>query len=603
MKYVKPGGGGGSTSVRVSSVSAYPSSVTLSVGEWFYGTYTVVCPSNATNKNVTWSSSNTNVATVNASSGYIYAKAAGTATIYATASDGSGKRDSIAVTVGSGCVLVNSIELNKIRVSLRRGGSYVLSATVSPSNATNKSVTWSSSNPSVASVSGGRVCAIANGSATITASANDGSGKSASCSVVVTGEILVTSVSLDPSCMTLTVGDSAYTHVTVYPADATNRCVLWTSNNTDVATVNYISGLVYAKSSGTAVICATSQDGSDVCGYCTVRVREPFPVSSVTVYPSVKTLDVGDTVRLNTIICPSYATNKSVTWTSSQPEVAKVSVHSGLVEALSGGETDIIATTVDGGYQSICKVTVNYCGGQNYRDVTQHTMKLQDDGYYVCSKCGYRVKSPALQDKEILSEEDFYKVQGCYLAVPYYITMEEESPKDERMKTNSILAVIDDIRCKSEYANQYEYADSEGICVREYTTENQNDWFYMPLSIRKADINRINILYYSGFLENLLNLGMGFLLPREVSYLFTAITLENAYDGLGAFLSDLSTKAGYPELAIIINLIALGASMDDAIEVGDIVVQINISVGAGIYVSQVVFTSDGVLKSVQHSIK
>lgn len=171
------------------------------------------------------------------------------------------------------------------------------------------------------------------------------------------------------------------------------------------------------------------------------------------------------------------------------------------------------------------------------------------------------------------------------------------------MKTNSILAVIDDIHCKSEYANPYEYADSEGICVREYITENQNDWFYMPLSIRKTDINRMNILYYSGFLENLLNLGMGFLLPREVSYLFTAITLENAYDGLGAFLSDLSTKAGYPELAIIINLIALGASMDDAIEVGDIVLQITISVGAGLYVSQVVFTNDGVLKSVQHSIK
>ena len=359
MKYVKPGGGGGSTSVPVSSVSAYPSSVTLSVGEWFYGTYTVVCPSNATNKNVTWSSSNTNVATVNASSGYIYAKAAGTATIYATASDGSGKRDSIAVTVGSSCVLVNSITLNRTRVSLGRGGSYVLSATVSPSNATNKSVTWSSSNPSVASVSGGRVCAIANGSATITASANDGSGKSASCTIIVTGEIQVTSVSVDPPCMTLTAGNSAYAHVTVYPTDATNRCVLWTSNNTEVATVNYISGLIYAKKSGMAMIFATAQDGSDKQGSCLVTVTGTVYVNRISIDSGSITLEKNEGMRLSATVFPENASNPTIRWSSCDSSIAEVDPSTGYVYAKAAGITKIYVFAQDGsGVTNYCTVVV-----------------------------------------------------------------------------------------------------------------------------------------------------------------------------------------------------------------------------------------------------
>lgn len=177
--------GGSTTTVKATSVSVYPSCTTLKVGEWFYGAAATVYPSNATNKTVTWRSGNTAVATVNASSGYIYAKFQGSANIYATAADGSGKSDYLTVTVTSAAVPVNSVELNRMVMSLNIGMTVSLSATVCPENATDRSLSWSSSNAAVATVSGGCVSALAKGTAIITATANDGSGKSADRKSVV----------------------------------------------------------------------------------------------------------------------------------------------------------------------------------------------------------------------------------------------------------------------------------------------------------------------------------------------------------------------------------------------------------------------------------
>ena len=127
--------GGSTTTVKATSVSVYPSCTTLKVGEWFYGAAATVYPSNATNKTVTWRSGNTAVATVNASSGYIYAKFQGSANIYATAADGSGKSDYLTVTVTSAAVPVNSVELNRMVMSLNIGMTVSLSAPGSPENA------------------------------------------------------------------------------------------------------------------------------------------------------------------------------------------------------------------------------------------------------------------------------------------------------------------------------------------------------------------------------------------------------------------------------------------------------------------------------------
>ena len=136
-----------------------------------------VTPSNATNATVTWSSSNPSVATV--SNGTVTAVGVGSTTITATA---GGKSASCDVTVSTANVAVTGVTLNQSTLSLTSGGSATLTATVSPSNATNATLTWSSSNPSVATVSNGDVTAVGAGNATITATAGD---KSASCNVTV----------------------------------------------------------------------------------------------------------------------------------------------------------------------------------------------------------------------------------------------------------------------------------------------------------------------------------------------------------------------------------------------------------------------------------
>ena len=156
--------------ICVNSVSVYPKSISLKVGTWSYAAYAEVCPSNADCKEVQWHSDNSSVASVNSSSGYIYANGVGTAHIYATATDGSGCSDYLTVTV-SNTVPVTSVTLNRSSLSLEEGQTASLYATVCPENATNKNVNWTSSNNAVATVSGGVVTAVSKGSAKITATA------------------------------------------------------------------------------------------------------------------------------------------------------------------------------------------------------------------------------------------------------------------------------------------------------------------------------------------------------------------------------------------------------------------------------------------------
>ena len=166
------------TEIPVTGVTVSQPALTLTEGGTATISYTVE-PSDASVKDVTFSSSDTSVATVD-SNGTVIGVKAGTATITAKA---GGKSASCKVTVKNSTVSVSSVNLNKSTVSLQKGKSTALTATVSPSNATDKTVTWKSSNTKVATVSSwGKVTAKAAGTATITATAGN---KSASCKVTV----------------------------------------------------------------------------------------------------------------------------------------------------------------------------------------------------------------------------------------------------------------------------------------------------------------------------------------------------------------------------------------------------------------------------------
>lgn len=259
-----------STNVSVTSVSLSQSSIKMKEGETEQLTASVY-PTNATNKNVNWSSNDKSVATVS-SNGLVTAKSAGTATITCRAADGSGKYATCKVTVEESKVYVTSVTLNKTSVSLNIGETAQLSASVSPSSATNKSVSWSSDNTSVATVSSnGLVTAQSAGNAVITCKATDGSGKKATCSITVKETVKPTSITLNKTRASITEGETLQLTASILPADAADKSVTWISDNTAIATVDN-NGLVTAKSAGTANIIATTSN--NLAAVCAVTVEE-----------------------------------------------------------------------------------------------------------------------------------------------------------------------------------------------------------------------------------------------------------------------------------------------------------------------------------------
>ncbi len=186
--------------VLATNISLNMTSIEVTEGNTMQLTATVL-PSNTTNKTVIWTTSNSSVATVN-SNGLVTAKAVGTATITARTIDGTNLSASCVVTVNPNVVLATSISLNKTDAELTKGSSMELTATVLPSNTTNKSLKWSSNNPAVASVDeNGLVTALAVGTATITATTTDGSNLSAICTVTVDSAIEFADATVKALCI------------------------------------------------------------------------------------------------------------------------------------------------------------------------------------------------------------------------------------------------------------------------------------------------------------------------------------------------------------------------------------------------------------------
>ena len=173
-------------------------------------------------------------------------------------------------------VNVTAITLNKATAELTLGGeaaqaTTTLTATVAPENATDKTVTWSSDNTEVATVSTeGVVTAVKAGTATIKATANDGSEIAGSCTVTV--KQLVTSVTLDKTTAEIDVDGTVTLTATVAPEDASNKKLEWTSGDTTKATVDQ-TGKVTGIAAGTVTITATAKDGSGKSATCTVTVK------------------------------------------------------------------------------------------------------------------------------------------------------------------------------------------------------------------------------------------------------------------------------------------------------------------------------------------
>lgn len=324
--------------IRVASITVNGNSP--SVGNTSQLTAAIL-PSNATNKSVAWSSSNNGIATVN-SSGIVTGIAAGDVTITCTASDGSGVNDSIQLTVYVQVVEVTGVVISGSTAGVV-GGAIQLTAAITPSNATDKTVAWSSSNESVATVnSSGLVTLLSEGNVTITATSNDISDthsiEATVSSVAVTG----ISVTGDASGDT---GTTIQLAASVTPTNATNKAVSWSSSNESVATVDE-DGLVTLIAAGSATITATSVSNGTITGtkYITANAVN-VAVTGITVTGTVPV--IGSSSQLTAAILPTNATNKGVTWSSSDSNIISVTA-TGLITAVAAGNATITATASDG---------------------------------------------------------------------------------------------------------------------------------------------------------------------------------------------------------------------------------------------------------------
>jgi len=349
--------------VEVTGVALSPSALIISAEESSTLTATV-SPSNATNKNVSWSTSNSSVATVS-NTGLVSGVNPGSATITVTTEDGEFTA-TCSVTV-TAVYHVTGISLSPAALSLHPGEESSLTATISPSNATNKNVAWSTNNSSVATVSGGTVSAKSAGTATITVTTEDG-GKTASCTVTVTN-VAVTGVTLNKSSVTITRLGSETLTATVAPSNATNQNIIWSSSNTGVATVS--NGTITGVSAGTATITAASAADSSKKATCTVTVN-PIVVSSVSLNKSTLSLGIGVDETLTATVNPSNADNTNINWSTSDASVATVS--GGTVHGVAEGTATITAASAaDSSKKATCTVNVTA--------VTEYTIDLTDQGF------------------------------------------------------------------------------------------------------------------------------------------------------------------------------------------------------------------------------
>ena len=336
--------------VKVTGVTLDKETLAFTIGDAAQTLTATVLPDKATNKKVTWTSSNTEVATVDAD-GMVTAKGIGDAKITVTTED---ERKTAECTVTVNPVKVTGVTLDKETLVFTMGDApQTLTATVLPDKATNKKVTWTSSKPEVATVADGTVTAVGVGDAKITVTTED-EGKTATCTVTV-NPVKVTGVTLNKETLAFTMGDAPQTlTATVLPDKATNKKVTWTSSKPEVATVD-ADGKVTAVGIGEATITVTTEDEGKTAT-CTVRVN-PVKVTGVTLDKETLVFTIGDAAQtLTATVLPDKATNKKVTWTSDKPEVA--TVKDGTVTAVGVGDAKITVTTEDEGKTAECTVKV-----------------------------------------------------------------------------------------------------------------------------------------------------------------------------------------------------------------------------------------------------
>ena len=231
------------------------------------------------------------------------------------------------------------------------GNSSQFVATVYPSNATNKNVTWKSSNDEIATVTDGEVKGISAGTTVISATTEDGAHVATMTILVI---IPVASINLSAEKINLLVNDDSTLTATIEPTNTTITSVKWHSLNDTIATVS--NGIVTAKRAGSTKIVVTSSEGNKT-DTCIVTVNNFIPVTGLTLSSTALKLEPGKTEKSTATITPANATVNTVTWITSNAQVA--TVENGVITALKVGTAVISAISNQGNKVATCIVTVS----------------------------------------------------------------------------------------------------------------------------------------------------------------------------------------------------------------------------------------------------
>lgn len=332
---------------KVSSITLSATSLSLMLSAKTYQLRATVLPGTATNTAVTWSSTNPSVATVN-ETGLVTLVASGSTSIIVTSADDPTKTAVCNLTIGISAVGIKLDEASRVMYT---GDTGKLSYTITPANATNMEVIWSSTDPNIVSVdSKGNLSAKTAGVAVIILKTSDGLYMS-TCTITVKQK--ATNLEFDVTNLELYIGKTYTIKVTPTPVTATDYTLKWASLDATIASVDD-NGTITAKAAGKTMITATTSTGSIL--YCNVTVKAE--ATGLQLNYSEKTVVIGDYFDLKGTIKPSAAADEvTLLWTSSKTSVATVST-SGRVKGIKGGTAVITCKTSDGKFTAFCTVTV-----------------------------------------------------------------------------------------------------------------------------------------------------------------------------------------------------------------------------------------------------
>lgn len=368
----------------VTSIKLSDTSVNINLDAKSIQLRAIAYPENALNKQIKWTSSDTNIARVS-ENGLVTLSRPGEVTIIATSVDNPNVMEICNITIE---IPVETVALDEKETTLYVGQSKRLNYSVLPLNASKNAVTWSSTNPSVASVdTTGRVTARQVGQTVIMLRSLDG-GHSAYLTLNV--RQIAEGIKFADNELVLSTGQIHEIDYSLIPNNATDASVVWESSDTKIVVVND-QGEATAKGPGTAFIIARTEAG----GMSYIKVTVKQQVEGLLLNFSDKTIYTGESFNLTVSISPSAASNLGVNWTSSNTSVANVSPE-GEVVGVSPGTAIITCTTKDGGFKAICVVTVRH---------KVSSMELSPESYRL--GVGKSVTLSVLSEGEVLTDIPF----------------------------------------------------------------------------------------------------------------------------------------------------------------------------------------------------